>query len=122
MKHWIILGAAILCEIGGTTCMKLSDGFTKPLPSTLLFILYAASFVLLTFAIKYIDLGVAYAIWAGAGTAVIAVIGFWCFEETITAVKVSCILLIIIGVVGLNLASSSPERTPSVSGAAAESH
>ena len=67
---------------------------------------YAASFVALTFALKKIDVSVAYAVWFGVGTALIAVIGILYFRETITALKFVSILLIVVGVVGLNLSGA----------------
>ena len=103
MQHWLYLTAAIILEVAGTTSMKLSEGFTRLVPSVLLFVFYIASFVALVFALKKIEVGVAYAIWAGAGTALIAVIGIVYFNETANAVKLISILLIITGVVGLNL-------------------
>ena len=106
MIPWIYLGFAILFEVAGTTCMKLSDGFAKLVPSILLFVFYGVAFVLLTLALKRIDLSTAYAIWAGAGTALVAVIGFWFFSEPPTLLRISCILFIVIGVVGLKLAPS----------------
>ena len=107
MNAWILLGLAIVCEVAGTVCMKLSDGFSKLVPSALLFVLYGIAFTMLTLALKKIDLGTAYAIWAGAGTALVAVIGFWIFKDTISLWKISCILLIIVGVIGLKMAPAS---------------
>ena len=103
MQHWLFLAGAIILEVAGTTSMKLSEGFTKLLPSVLLFLCYAASFVALTFALKKIELSVAYTVWAGAGTALIAAIGIVYFREVVTGLKLISILLIIVGVVGLTL-------------------
>jgi small multidrug resistance pump len=103
MKHWFYLACAILLEVTGTTSMKLSHGFTRLVPSVLIFVLYGTSFVALTFALKKIDVSIAYAIWSGIGTAAIAVIGIAYFREPATVVKFVSILLIIIGVVGLHL-------------------
>ena len=103
MIHWLYLMLAILFEISGTTCMKLSQGFTKPVPATLMVVFYCISFSFLTLALKTMDLGVAYAIWAGLGTALIAVIGMWWFKEPLTAIKVVSLVLVIVGIVGLNL-------------------
>ena len=105
MRDWIFLILAILSEVLGTTCMKLSVGFTNLIPSVLLFIFYAVSFFLLTLALKTIDVSIAYAIWSGLGTATIAIIGFTYFKESVTIVKIAFLLLIIIGVIGLQLAS-----------------
>jgi small multidrug resistance pump len=103
VEGWLILLAAIVLEVAGTTCMKLADGFSRPLPAALMFAFYAASFVSLTMAVKRIDLGVAYAVWAGLGTALIATIGMLYFREAVTATRLASIGLIIVGVVGLNL-------------------
>ncbi len=103
MQHWLFLAGAIVLEVAGTTSMKLSEGFTKLIPSVLLFVFYAASFVALTFALKRIEVSVAYAVWSGVGTALIAAIGILYFREAATVLKFISILLIILGVVGLNL-------------------
>ncbi len=103
MQHWFFLAGAIALEVAGTTSMKLSEGFTKLVPSVLLFVFYAASFVALTFALKKIEVSVAYAVWSGVGTALIAAIGILYFREAATVLKFISILLIILGVVGLNL-------------------
>jgi len=103
MHHWLMLTLAIVLEVAGTTCMKLAEGFTRLVPSILLFAFYGASFVALTLALRKIDLGVAYAVWSGLGTAIVAIIGFTFFKEAVTVVKVVSIGLIMAGVVGLNL-------------------
>ncbi len=103
MQYWSYLACAILLEVAGTTSMKLSLGFTKPIPSILIFIFYAASFVALTFALKGIEVSLAYAIWSGIGTASIATIGIFYFQEPVTSFKIASIGLIVIGVVGLKL-------------------
>lgn len=106
MKAWIFLVLAILFEVAGTTSMKLSEGFSRLIPSILLFVFYAASFVSVTFALEKIDVSVAYAVWSGVGTALISIIGIFFFRETVTVLKIVSIILIIIGVVGLNLAGA----------------
>ncbi|MDA8137042.1 MAG: multidrug efflux SMR transporter [Desulfobacteraceae bacterium] len=106
MNHWLFLICAILFEVSGTTCMKLSSGFTRMAPSILMFFFYGMSFVALTFAIKKFDVSMAYAVWSGLGTALIAAIGIFYFKEPLTALKVLCTLLIIAGVVGLNYGGS----------------
>jgi len=106
MQYWLYLAGAIVLEVAGTTSMKLSKGFTKLVPSVLLFVFYAASFVALTLALKKIEVSVAYAVWAGVGTALIAAIGILYFREAATALKLISILLIVVGVVGLNLSGA----------------
>ncbi len=110
MKHWVLLAAAIVCEVVGTTCMKFSDGFTKPVPSILLFVFYAVAFVLLTLAVEKIDLGTAYAVWAGAGTALVVMIGIVFLGDSLTVTKLVCVALIIAGVVGLKVSEESAEK------------
>lgn len=106
MHHWLLLAGAILFEVAGTTAMKLSEGFTRLLPSALLVVCYAFSFGALTLALKKIDVSVAYAIWSGLGTALIALIGVLVFREPVNAMKIASLALIIAGVVGLNLAGA----------------
>jgi len=101
MLYWLALAGAIVLEIAGTVSMKLSHGFTRTLLSVLLFVLYGLSFGLMTIAVKKIDMSVSYAIWSGVGTATIALIGVFAFSESLTAVQVVSIALIIAGVVGL---------------------
>jgi small multidrug resistance pump len=103
---YLYLAAAILFEICGTTCMKLSEGFTKTLPSILIFVFYGISFVSFTIALKKIDVSVAYAIWAGLGVAMISFIGFIGFNKPMPLIKIMFLALIIIGVVGLHLSTN----------------
>ncbi len=105
MTGWIYLISAIVFEVLGTTAMKLSEGFTKTMPSVAMGVFYLLSLTMLTLALKKFDVSVAYAIWSGLGTALITLIGIWYFKEPATMIKVGSIALIIIGVVGLNLSS-----------------
>lgn len=105
--HWLHLTFAILAEVAGTTCMKLSAGFTKLTPSMLMWVLYGICFYFLTLALKKVDIGVAYAIWSGVGTALIATIGVLYFREPISILKVIGIVAIIEGVVALNLSGGT---------------
>lgn len=100
---WFYLILAISLEVSGTTCMKLSHGFTQTIPSLLIFVFYGCSIVSLTLAVKHIDISISYAVWSGLGTGLIAVIGIAWFGEAITAVKVVALALIIVGVVAVNL-------------------
>ncbi len=101
--YYTLLLLAIVFEVFGTTCMKLSEGFSKLLPSILIFVFYAISFTVFTFALKKLDVGIAYAIWAGLGTALITIVGIFWFREPVNALKMVSLLLVVIGVVGLNL-------------------
>ena len=105
MYGWVALFVAIAFEIAGTTFMKLSDGFEKFGPSVALVVCYAISFGALTLALKTVDVGVGYAIWSGLGTAAIAVIGVMLFGEVMTFERAFWLLLIVVGVVGLQLSA-----------------
>jgi small multidrug resistance pump len=107
---WVYLSAAILLEICGTTRMKLSLGFTRFWPSVLLFVFYSLSFAAVALAIKQIEVSVAYAIWSGVGTAMIATIGILWFKEAVSTLKLVSLVLIVIGIVGLRL--SGPTHSP----------
>jgi len=105
---WLYLVIAICLEVSGTTSMKLSQGFTRTLFTVLTFIFYGLSFTFLSLTLRQLEIGVAYAIWSGLGTALIAVIGSLWFKESVTLVKVISMALIIIGVIGLNLGKTAP--------------
>jgi small multidrug resistance pump len=107
MLYWLCLAGAIVLEIAGTTSMKLSQGFTRTLPSVLIFVFYALSFALMTVAVKRIDMSVSYAIWSGVGTSLIALIGVLWFRESLTAVQIGSIVLIISGVIGLRAGAAA---------------
>ena len=103
---WTYLFLAGLFEIGFTTCLKLSDSFTKWLPS-LLFTLFAAmSFWLLTKAIAHIPLGTAYAVWTGIGAFGTAMVGIFFFHEPVTTLRIVLLLVLIGSIIGLKLASA----------------
>jgi small multidrug resistance pump len=104
---WLYLVLAIVLEVSGTTSMKLSQGFTQMLPSVLMFLFYGLSLAALTLALKSIDVSVAYAVWSGLGTALIATVGVLWLKEPLNALKVVSLMLIIIGVIGLNLSGDS---------------
>ncbi len=101
--HWLFLVGAIIMEVCGTTCIKLSEGFTRLWPSILIFVFYAVSFTLVTFAVRKLELSITYAIWSGVGTLLIAIIGLFWFKEPLTILKAVSMFLVIAGVVGLNL-------------------
>ncbi|WP_411140863.1 DMT family transporter [Streptomyces sp. x-80] len=100
---YVTLAGAILSEILATTAMKYSEGFSKLWPSLGTVAGYLIAFALLSQTLKSMSVGTAYAIWSGAGTAVIAVIGMVFLGETASALKILGVLLVIAGVVTLNL-------------------
>jgi small multidrug resistance pump len=107
MSSWFFLSLAIILEVAGTTSMKFSEGFTRLLPSVLIFVFYTASFSAMVAALKELDLGLAYAVWAGSGAAIIAIIGIFYFHEGINAQKFISLVFIICGVIGVRLSSDN---------------
>ena len=102
----IFLTIAIVAEVAGTVALKFTDGFTKLGPSSLVVGAYALSFWMLALVLRDLPIGLTYAVWAAAGTALIAAIGIVAFGEPATTLKLLSLSLIIAGVVGLNLAGS----------------
>jgi len=102
----VFLILAILSEVAGTTSLKLSEGFSRLVPSLAVVLFYGMSFTFLSFALKRLEVGTVYAIWSGVGTALIATIGILWFKEPLTAIKIGSVALIILGVIGLNLNNS----------------
>ena len=103
----IILAAAIASEVIATSALKASDGFSRPWPSVVTGVGYLISFYLLSQALKTIPVGVAYAIWSGAGIVLISIIGWVLFQQKLDAAAVLGMGLIISGVVVLNVFSTS---------------
>ncbi|MFE6100074.1 DMT family transporter [Streptomyces laurentii] len=98
-----LLAGAIAAEILATTSMKYSDGFSKLWPSLVTGVGYVVAFALLAQALKTLQVGTAYAIWSGVGTAAVAVIGFLFLGESLGPAKIVGLVLIIAGVAVLNL-------------------
>ena len=101
---WIYLTVAIGFEIAGTTAMKMSDGMTRLWPAVVVVACYGVSFTLLAWALRSIEVGVAYAVWSAVGTMAIAAIGILMFGESVGMLKLLGITLIVAGVVSLRLA------------------
>ncbi|MFD0884286.1 DMT family transporter [Streptosporangium algeriense] len=105
---WLLLAGAIIAEIAATTALKFSDGFAHKGWALLVVTGYVTAFALLGQALKHqLEIGTAYAVWSGAGTAAIAVIGMLFLGEHLTLVKAGGIALIIGGVVLINLAGGT---------------
>jgi len=106
MLPYVLLSIAIVAEVIGTTALKMSDGFTKLWPSVVVVVGYLGSFALLGIALaRGLSMSVGYAIWAGVGTALIAVLGIFLFRETIAPWGFVGLGLIVAGVVLLELNS-----------------
>ena len=99
----ILLMVAISVEVGATALLPKAEGFTDPFWSALIVAGYGASVWLLAIVVKSMPVTVAYAIWAGVGTAAVAVIGFAFLGESMNWLKAASLTMIVLGVVGLNL-------------------
>jgi small multidrug resistance pump len=97
--HWLFLALAIVCEVVATTALKATAGFTRPLPVLLVVSGYAAAFAFLGLSLRVLPVGIAYAIWAALGMVLIALAGWWAFDERLDGWAVTGIALIITGVV-----------------------
>ena len=105
MNSWVMLALAILCETGATSSLKYAATSENKLFIIAFAVLMGTSFALLYQAVKAIDLSVAYAVWSGVGLVLVACVGFVLFKEQISVLKIICIGLILVGVVGLKYLS-----------------
>ena len=105
--HWLHLAAAIVAEVIATSFIKASAGFTKPLPSIVVVCGYGLAFFFLSLTLEKVPVGVAYAVWSGAGVTLIATIGWVFFGQKLDAAAILGMALIVAGVVVLNLFSKS---------------
>lgn len=103
--HWLVLAISIIFEVIATSSMKYASISKNNLYLIVFAIFFSFSLAGLFYALKKIDLSIAYAIWAGCGITLISVVGFLIFKETITINKLIFIVLIVIGVVGLKLSA-----------------
>lgn len=103
MTSWIYLIIAGLFEIGWATGLKYTEGFSNFWPSVYTILSMAASFILLSMALKTLPVGTAYAIWTGIGVVGTALLGIFLFDEPATIAKAICMTLILTGIIGLKL-------------------
>lgn len=106
-KMYLYLGLAILVEVIATSCLKASEGFTRPWPSVITVLGYVTSFYLLSLTLNSIPVGLAYAIWSGVGLVLISLIGWLVFKQPLDVPAMLGIALIAAGVMVINLFSKS---------------
>lgn len=104
---WVFLVLAIVAEVIGTSFLKASAGFTKPLPSVMVVLGYGAAFYFLSLTLTAIPVGIAYAVWSGVGVTLIAAIGWLFLGQKLDAAAIAGMGLIVAGVVVLNLFSKA---------------
>lgn len=107
MKDFAILFIAILSEVIGTTALKFSEGFTRLIPSVVVFLGYGLSFYLLSLSLKVFPIGIAYAIWSGVGLILTVIAGILIWRETLDWARVVGILLILAGIILINVFSKA---------------
>lgn len=105
MKTYLLLFVAIVAEVVATSALKASENFTRLIPSLLVVAGYGVAFTCLSMTLKTLPLGVAYAIWSGIGTALVAVLGWLVYRQQLDLPAIAGISLIIIGTIVLNLFS-----------------
>lgn len=107
MQHWLTLGIAIVSEVVATSALKAAEGFTRPLPSLLVVIGYGIAFYCLSLVLRTLPVGVVYAIWSGAGVALIALVGWLLYDQALDLPAILGMALIVAGVVVLNVFSKT---------------
>jgi small multidrug resistance pump len=105
VKTYLLLFVAIVAEVVATSALKASENFTRLIPSLLVVAGYGVAFTCLSMTLKTLPLGVAYAIWSGIGTALVAVLGWLVYRQQLDLPAIAGISLIIIGTIVLNLFS-----------------
>lgn len=107
MQQWVFLAVAIVSEVAATSALKASEGFSRLWPSLIVLVGYATAFYFLSLTLKTIQVGVVYAIWSGVGIALIALIAWIFFGQTLDVPAIIGLLLIVAGVVVLNVFSKT---------------
>ncbi|MFN3464397.1 MAG: quaternary ammonium compound efflux SMR transporter SugE [Terricaulis sp.] len=107
MQAWVMLAAAGLFEIVWAIGLKYADGFTKPVPSAITITAMVISMWLLAQSARDLPIGTAYAVWTGIGAVGAALLGIMLFQESANLMRLGCITLIVVGIVGLKLSTPS---------------
>lgn len=107
MKNWLFLAIAIVAEVAATSSLKASEGFTRLWPSLFVVAAYALAFYFLSLTLKTIPVGIAYAVWAGLGIVLVALIGWLAYGQRLDAAGIAGMALIIAGVLLIQLFSAS---------------
>ena len=100
---WSVLAASVVSEVAGTVALKHSSGFTKLLPAAIAGFFYVVAIWLMAIAMRQLEMGITYAVWAASGTAAIALVGIAFYGEQTSVLKLAGLSLVVLGVVLLNL-------------------
>lgn len=107
MQHWLYLGVAIVSEVVATSALKAAEGFTRPLPSLVVAVGYGIAFYCLSVVLRTLPVGVTYAIWSGVGVALVALVGWLVYGQSLDLAAVLGLTLIVAGVIVLNVFSKT---------------
>ena len=107
MLPWLFLAVAIVAEVVGTSFLKASAGFTKPLPVVTVVLGYGLSFYFLSLTLETLPVGIAYAVWSGVGLVLITAVAWVAYGQTLDLPAVIGMGLILAGVLILNLFSTA---------------
>ncbi|WP_177203283.1 DMT family transporter [Izhakiella capsodis] len=107
MKIYLLLIVSVIAETLATSMVKATDGFTRLVPSVIVVVGYAISFYGLSHVVKVLNLGIAYAIWAGLGIILVSMISYFYYHQKLDLAAIIGIAFIIAGVVIINLFSGS---------------
>lgn len=107
MNHWVALAIAIVAEVVATSTLKMTAEFTKLVPSIVVVVGYAVAFYFMTLSLRVLPVGIMYAIWAGMGIVLVALIGWVVYKQVLDLPAILGLTLIIAGVVIINVFSNS---------------
>ena len=107
-KAWVLLLFAITSEVIGTSCLKLSEGFSKPIPTLVVLVAYSTSMLLLSRVVQTIPLGITYALWSGIGIIAIVLVGLLAYKQVPSPGQLVGISMITAGVILVNLTGNHP--------------
>ena len=105
--RWLYLSIAIVAEVIATSALNATDGFTRLAPSLIVIVGYAIAFYFLSLTLRYIPIGVTYAIWSGVGIILVSIAGVILYKQAVDAPMAIGITLIIAGVLVMNLYSKA---------------
>ena len=107
MKSWLFLAIAIVSEVIATSALKASEGFTRLAPSAVVVAGYGVAFYCLALTLRTIPIGIAYAVWSGAGIVLITALAWWFFDQRLDGPAIVGMALIVAGVIVIHVFSKS---------------
>lgn len=104
---YLLLSLSILLEVIGTSLLKATNNFSKPLPSLGVFISYGIAFYLMSIVMKELPVGIVYAVWSGCGIVLVSLVSYFAYKQSLDLAAIVGIGLIIAGVIVINVFSKS---------------